>query len=608
MSPKKDLGKLPHWDLSNVYPGLETDAFSGDVEKLKEEIDEMDGFMKEQAISRGGKVPVDAAELGEILDGLLERMNALYILYGTLEAYLYSFISTDSYNATAKRLLSELEMQGVRLERQNVLFRGWIGTVAEDADRLQTVLALDGKAAQHAFYLKEMAEQSRYLMTELEETLASELSLSGAAAWEKLQGIVTSQIKVPFERDGETQELPITMIINMRTDPVGEVRRRAYEAEMAVWESVQEPLAACMNGIKGTVNTLNKRRGREDSLHSSIDMARIDRETLETMMGAMKDSFPIFRRYWKAKAMRLGVEQLPWWDLMAPGGDTGRVFTFEETKDFILENFGSYSDRLEKFAKRAFDSGWIDAEPRDGKGGGAFCMEVPAVDESRVLCNFDGSLDQLTTIAHELGHAYHNECQVGLTPLQKRTPMTLAETASIFCETIISEATLKNAANAQEELAILETSLIGSSQVIVDIYSRYLFEKEVFERRVDAQLSADDFCDIMRRAQLATYGDGLDPDHLHTYMWTWKPHYYSAGLSYYNYPYAFGLLFGLGLYAIYQQRGEGFKADYDQLLRSTGEGSAADLAARFDIDLHKPDFWNASLGVIAKQIDRYVAL
>jgi oligoendopeptidase F len=235
-------------------------------------------------------------------------------------------------------------------------------------------------------------------------------------------------------------------------------------------------------------------------------------------------------------------------------------------------------------------------------------MEVPAVDESRVLCNFDGSLDQLTTIAHELGHAYHNECQVGLTPLQKRTPMTLAETASIFCETIISEATLKNAANAQEELAILETSLIGSSQVIVDIYSRYLFEKEVFERRVDAQLSADDFCDIMRRAQLATYGDGLDPDHLHTYMWTWKPHYYSAGLSYYNYPYAFGLLFGLGLYAIYQQRGEGFKADYDQLLRSTGEGSAADLAARFDIDLHKPDFWNASLGVIAKQIDRYVAL
>ena len=608
MSPKKDLGKLPHWDLSNVYPGLETKAFSGDVEKLKANIDEMDQFLEEHAISRGGKVPADAAALGAVLDGLLERMNALYTLYGTLEAYLYSFISTDSYNTTAKKLLSELEMHGVRLERQSVLFRGWIGTVAEKADLLEAVLALDGVAADHAFYLKEMAEQSRFLMSEAEETLASELSLSGAAAWEKLQGVVTSQIKVPFEREGKTQELPITMIINMRTDPDGDVRRKAYEAEMTVWESVREPLAACMNGIKGTVNTLNTRRGREDSLHSSIDQARIDRETLDTMMGAMKDSFPTFRRYWKAKAKRLGVGQLPWWDLMAPGGDTGRIFTFEETKEFILENFGSYSDTLAKFAERAFDSGWLDAEPRDGKRGGAFCMDIPATDESRVFCNFDGSLDQLTTIAHELGHAYHNECQVGVTPLQKRTPMTLAETASIFCETIISEATLKNSASPQEELAILETSLIGSSQVIVDIYSRYLFEKEVFERRVDSELSADDFCDIMSHAQLATYGDGLNPDHLHPYMWTWKPHYYSAGLSYYNYPYAFGLLFGLGLYAIYQERGEDFKADYDQLLRSTGEGSAADLAARFDIDLHKPDFWNASLGVIAKQIDRYVAL
>ena len=233
-------------------------------------------------------------------------------------------------------------------------------------------------------------------------------------------------------------------------------------------------------------------------------------------------------------------------------------------------------------------------------------MEVPLLEQSRVLANFDGSFDQLSTLAHELGHAFHNECQVGLTMLQRRTPMTLAETASIFNESLVQEAALKAAGSPEEVLAILETSLIGSSQVIVDIYSRFVFERKVFERRREAELSADDFCEIMRQAQLETYGDGLDPAHLHTYMWAWKPHYYSAGLSYYNYPYAFGLLFGLGLYAEYERRGADFVADYEALLRATGSGTAADLASRFGIDLRRPEFWRGSMAVIEKQVERYL--
>ena len=235
-------------------------------------------------------------------------------------------------------------------------------------------------------------------------------------------------------------------------------------------------------------------------------------------------------------------------------------------------------------------------------------MRLPAVEESRVLCNFDGSLDQLITLAHELGHAYHNECQVGKMPLQRRTPMTLAETASIFNETIVTDAILAQAASPEEELGILETFLIGATQVIVDIYSRYLFEKEVFERRAQAELSADDFCDIMLRSQQETFGDGLDPRYRNPYMWAWKPHYYSAGLSFYNFPYAFGMLFGLGLYAVYQERGKAFLPEYDALLRSTGEGTAADLAARFGLDIRQQAFWESSLKVIEKRIERYLVL
>jgi oligoendopeptidase F len=210
----------------------------------------------------------------------------------------------------------------------------------------------------------------------------------------------------------------------------------------------------------------------------------------------------------------------------------------------------------------------------------------------------------VSTLAHELGHAYHNDCRAGKTPLQRSTPMTLAETASILTETMVTEAVLAQATEGQK-LAILETSLIGSGQVVVDIYSRYLFEKEVFERRAQAELSADELCEMMLRAQRATYGDGLDPRHLHPYMWAWKPHYYDALRSFYNFPYTFGLLFGLGLYAVYRERGPAFVPEYEELLRSSGEDTAAGLAARFGIDIRRRGFWESSLKVIEERIQQY---
>jgi pepF/M3 family oligoendopeptidase len=600
---------LPHWDLSNVFPGLDSDEFKQAVAQVKAALDELDRYLASNEIARGGPVPAGGpAAVAGLLNGYLERMNAILHLGSTLLAYVYSFFTTDSYNTTARRILSELEVLQVRMERQEVLFRGWVGTVAEQPERLRAALDGPGAVADHRFYLEETARQSRYLMSPAEETLASELSLSGGRAWEKLQSVVTSQIKVPFERDGRVEETPITVIQNLRSDPDGELRRRGYEAELAVWARERESLAACLNGIKGAANTLDRRRGRADCLHQPLDQARIDRETLEAMLGAMHDSFPDFRRYFKHKAALLGKEALPWWDLFAPMARSARQYTWAEARDLLLEQFGDFSPRLLELARRAFDRRWIDAEPRDGKVGGAFCMGLLTVEESRVLCNYDGSYDSITTLAHELGHAFHEECQAGLSPLRRQTPMTLAETASILTETFLTDAALARAADPREELALLESLLINASQVVVDIYSRYLFEKEVFERRVDAELSADEFCDIMLRAQQATYGDGLDPRYLNPYMWAWKSHYYSLGLSFYNFPYAFGLLFGLGLYAIYRERGAAFLPDYESLLRSTGEGTAADLAARFGIDIRGRAFWESSLDVIRRHIDRYLEL
>lgn len=545
-----DLTKLPRWDLTNVYPSLESEEFNKATIDLKNQVDAFDHYLNEHHISRAAS-SIAPTDVKATIDEYLNRMNVTLRLYSTLNAYVASYVTTDSFNTTAKRLESELEMVGIRLRKQEIKFQGWLGGVA---DSLPKVLEQLGSAKDHSFYLREMTQQSRYMMSEAEESLAAELELSGGNAWSKLQGTVCSQLTVDFELDGKVQKLPITALQNLNHHPNPEVRRRAYEAELVAWESVREPLAAALNGVKGSVFTLDQRRGRIDALHASLDRSRIDRETLETLLGAMRNTFPMFRRYFQAKAKRLGHKALPWWDVFASVGKSERRYTWNETKSFILAQFRTFSDRLAEFAQRAFEHNWIDAEPRNGKRGGAFCMDVPGVKESRILCNFDGSLDEVSTVAHELGHAFHNYCQVGKTILQTVTPMTLAETASTFNETVIANAALLEAEEREEKLAILENQLINASQIVVDISSRYMFEKEVFERRAKSELSADDFCEIMLRCQRATYGDGLDERYLHKYMWAWKPHYYMSGLSFYNYPYAFGLLFGTGLYAIYKER------------------------------------------------------
>jgi pepF/M3 family oligoendopeptidase len=440
-------------------------------------------------------------------------------------------------------------------------------------------------------------------MSPAEEALAAELNVTGGAAWGKLHSNVTSQLSVPIEIDGAVESLPMSVIRNMAADANRETRQRAYEAELATWERIAVPLAAAMNSIKGEVNTLSAHRGWDSPLDDALFGASIDRQTLDAMFTAARESFPVFRRYLHAKARALGLPTLAWYDLLAPVGASGRAWSFEASEQFIVSQFGSYSQRLSDYAARAFHENWIDAEPRPGKHDGAFCMPLRA-DESRVFANFKPTYDGMSTLAHELGHGYHNMNLAARTMLQRNTPMTLAETASIFCETIVREAALKNA-NAEERIEILEASLVGSCQVVVDITSRFLFEQGVFGTRRTRELSVDEMNAMMLQAQRDTYGDGLDPNQLHPYMWAMKPHYYSTGRSFYNFPYMFGLLFGLGLYARYRQDPDAFRQQYDDLLSSTGLADAATLAARFGIDTRTPDFWRASLATIAGEVDQF---
>jgi pepF/M3 family oligoendopeptidase len=595
---------LPHWDLTNVYPGLESEAFNTDRERLAGVLDDLDALIAREGVGRLTEVPSDASATAEVARELITRLNEALRRGRTLTVFVHSFVTTDSRDTLAARTLSELEKLQVRLRKQLVRFQAYVGSLEPHLDAICKQQPL---AAEHRLVLEDCIDQSRYLMEEKLEDLASELQLTGGGAMWKLQGNVTSQLKAPVERDGKTEELPMTMVRNLAQDPDEGVRQRAYEAELKAWESVREPVAFALNCVKGAAVTLASWRGHDDVLHTALERNHIERETLDALLGAIRDAFPVFRRYLRSKAEKLGKEKLPWWDLFAPVGKVNPTYTWPQATDFIVEQFGTFSPELADYARAAFAGNWIDAEPRDGKRGGAFCMGVPGVEESRILANFDGSFDQMITLAHELGHGYHNFCQKGLPQLRRGSPMVLAETASIFCETLVFSAAM-DAAPAEAQLAILENQLIGATQVTVDISSRFIFESQIVAGREKAELSADDFCAAMVEAQKETYGDALDPDHLHPYLWLLKPHYYMGDLHFYNFPYAFGLLFGLGVYAIYLKEGEAFIPRYKELLRATGAGKAADLAARFGIDIRSRTFWERSLAVIAGQVDRYCEL
>ncbi|MEJ7839236.1 MAG: M3 family oligoendopeptidase, partial [Thermomicrobiales bacterium] len=460
----------------------------------------------------------------------------------------------------------------------------------------------------HAMFLRKAKVSAQHLMEPAQEDIAAELTLSGGLAWSRLHDDLTSQIEVPFEREpGNVESLPMSEIRNLAMDPDRDVRRRAYEAELAAWQQWSTPIAASLNGVKGEHTTLAERRGWKEVLDQALFQNNIDRRTLDAMFSAARKAYPDFRRYFKAKARALGIDSLAWYDLFAPVSTAETTWNWNESVEFLLTQYGTFSPRMRGLAERSLSEKWIDAGPRPGKVGGAFCYPV-GHDASRVLMNFTPAYDGVSTLAHELGHAYHNLAIAERPVLQKNeTPMTLAETASTFCETILRKAAIAKG-SPEEVLSILEVGIQDAAQTVVDISSRFLFEQAVFERRKRQELSAKEFGELMVQAQRDTYGDGIDAEALHPYMWAVKGHYYSVTDAYYNYPYMFGLLFGLGLYAQYEKDPDAFRASYDELLASTGEADAATLAARFGFDIQSEAFWTGSLDVIREDIEEFVQL
>ncbi len=590
------LGELPRWDLGPIYTSFDSAEYHRDVELLTER------SAAALALLEHPLSPERGAALARIV-ALISIMEQAGDLEENLSAYAQAVYTTDTRDSRALAQINALEERSLPLAKADVLFRL---RLAERRDLVLDLAATEDSLKPYAFFLRDSLKMAeRQMPVELED-LANDLSRSGGDAWGRLQDAVSSTATAVWdEASGERKT--VIALRSLAFDPDRSVREKAYRAELAAWRAVEIPMAASLNGVKGWALTVDGRRGWESALDKAAFQARVSRKSLDALIAALEESLPLFRRYLAAKARLLKVPSCAFYDLFAPVGSAGRKWSWQESCDFIVDRFSAFDPGFGTFARHAFASRWIDAESREGKVGGAYCTDFPIKGDSRILCNFEGVFSSVTTVAHELGHAWHHELIKDLPRTLASYPMTLAETASIFAETVVFEGALAGT-SGEERLGLVEGNLQDSCQVIVDILSRFRFERALFERRAEGELSPEELCLLMTEAQRSTYGEGLDPERLHPYMWAVKGHYYSPGLAFYNYPYAFGLLFALGLYARSEREGPAFAAVYRDLLRRTGREPAAEVAAAAGFDIEGIDFWRSGLSVVAARVEEFERL
>lgn len=585
--------KPERWQLDSVYPGYDSEAYRGDRDEL---VKASSSLLKKLADKSARK-----KDPGKWLKDVLKRFDAATGLVRTLGAYIHCNYAVDTKDSRTLAELNSLDEDALALREAEVRFRTELRPLRK---KLPALAKKSKTIGRFRFYLEEQIELADRQMSIAEENVAADLMRPGADAWSRLQDQISSNLTWPWE--GEERKT-VVELRSLAMDADRAVREKAYHKELEAWKSMEIPLAASLNGVKGFTVILDKRRNYESPLDHAAFQSRITRRTLDAQIRTMESNLGVFRTYLKEKAKLLGQEKLAFYDLFAPVGSTSRIWGFREARNFIVEQFNTFSWELGDFAEHAFSEKWIDAEPRAGKVGGAFCISLPQAGESRILANFDGSFDSLFTLAHELGHGYHGSVLNDLPYLQRGYPMTLAETASIFCETIVFNRALESSSD-DDRLAVLELFLQSATQVIVDILSRFKFESAVFERREHAELSPDELSELMLQAQRDTYGDGLDEELLHRYMWAVKPHYYRSGLSFYNFPYAFGQLFGLALYSKYTEDEHEFPARYKKLLQLTGQATANDVTREAGFDIEDPAFWQSGIDVIAQRVNDFAAL
>ena len=578
-----------NWDLTVFYKDFDDPEFKDDLARLPKEIDAFTAAIAAPAEDEVEKL-VSLVHQEEALSNLFERLNLMIELT----------LSVDANNKAANAAMAPLMRAVMGSSLASNAFSRYLASL----DNLDAIIDADDELKARAFALREAAENAKHQLPEALEKPVLKMQLSGGEAFSHLRDKLDATLLVDY--DGK--QIPLSAVRALAYDGDADTRRRAYEAELASYKKIELPMSFCLNNIKAEGETMAALKGYKGVLDMALAHSRMDEKTLEAMWTAIREALPEVREYFKAKGRLLGHENgLPFYDLFAPVGQSTRTYTVEEARALLLDLFGKFCPEMGEMMRTAFDEGWIDMFPREGKSGGAFCSGYYAKNISRVMTNFAGSASDVSTLAHELGHAFNNRMLHHKPIMMTETPMPLAETASTFNETLLISQLLKTA-TPEEELTLLDSCLTEQTQTMVDIYSRFLFEQKVVAAQADHALDVDELKETMLWAQEQSYGDGLDPEYRHPYMWACKSHYYSTGVHFYNFPYAFGGLFARGLYARYEKEGEAFVPVYCDLLSRFGSDTIANVTASVGIDVTTPDFWREAVESVLVQVRRFVEL
>ena len=591
-----------NWDMESVFPGgSDSQAFQDRLSEVKKSITD---FSQELGNWELGEHSNDFSPLKNLLQHYEKISNAL----GEMGTFANGLVSADVKDQKALQILNAVANLRKDFSSQNIILNKKISALTEEQFNK---LLEDDFFKPMQFPLEEIRKKEQDLLSTEEETIINNLSLDGLNGWGNMYNQLVASIQVPVTEDGETTYYSAGQFENKMNSEEDPNKR---EALLKIWEDTWEKKAdlfsTTLNHLSGFRLSNYELHNYDDYMKVPLDYNRMDKETLNTMWDTITKNKTPIKKYFERKAKLIGVDQLGWLDVTTGvdvGDYTSKQYTYNEAAKFIIDNFESFSPKMSEMARRAFEEQWIEAEDRSGKRPGGYCSNLPESKQSRIFMTFAGSTSNVSTLAHELGHAFHGYVMRDLPLFNQRYAMNVAETASTFAELVVSNATIENASSEAEKINLLDEKISRSATFMMNIHARYIFERNFYDERQKGTVDSSRLKELMEDAQKEAFQEALSS--YHPMFWATKLHFHITGVPFYNFPYTFGYFFSLGIYNRFLEDETVNEDNYIALLRDTASMTTEDLAQKhLNVDLRKPDFWQDALDTVHKDIEEFLNL
>jgi oligoendopeptidase F len=586
------------WDLEIIFKGgSDSKEFADHLTLTSELID----LFQAKASSW---TPLNTTEDSKFLQELLEDFEHAAKKLRQAGAFVGCLQAQNTEDKKAYNLEARVTSLSAAFQTALSRFDSLLTTINDD---VWVQLLADEKLKVLSYILNERRDRAKDKLSKEEEAIISALGVDGYHSWGQLYDLIVGKIKIPFNENGKEKLLSVGQAFNKFSSPDREIRTAIFENWEKAWGDQADILAKTLNHLSGFRLSVYKKRGWEDVLKEPLSINRMEKRTLETMWTVISENKQMLVKYLERKATLLGLEKLSWYDLDAPYGKTASKVSYQEGAEFIEQNFAIFGEKMASFAQKAFKEQWIEGEDRPGKAPGGFCTFFPESNQSRIFMTYSGTPSNVSTLAHELGHGFHTFAMKGVHHLNRNYAMNVAETASTFAEMIVADAAVKNAKDEEEKLVLLDDKIQRTVALLMNIHARFLFETRFYEERKQGPVAVERLNELMLAAQKEAYSNALEE--YHPLFWASKLHFFITGVPFYNFPYTFGYLFSLGIYAQALEEGRGYEDKYIALLKDTASMSVEDLAQKhLQVDLTQPEFWEKAVRICLDDINEFLAL